>query len=57
MAVDNTDAVITDLKKYIPNYSKNHDWQKRNLYGSGVDFGSGVKLDLLYRQPATSFVY
>ena len=30
----NADAVITDLKKYISNYSKNQDWQKRNLYKS-----------------------
>ncbi|MDR1524904.1 MAG: RloB family protein [Tannerella sp.] len=28
------DAVVTDLKKHIPDYRKNQNWQERNLYSS-----------------------
>jgi hypothetical protein len=43
----NTDAVITDLKKYIPNYSKNQDWQKRNLYKSLKDHSAQALRNVL----------
>jgi hypothetical protein len=31
---NNANVVIADLKKHIPQYSKNQDWQARNLYNS-----------------------
>jgi hypothetical protein len=34
----NANAVIADLKKHIPQYSKNRDWQERNLYKSLKDY-------------------
>lgn len=43
----NADAVITDLKKYIPNYNKNQDWQERNLYKSLKEHSAQALINVL----------